>query len=260
MQLQYPRKNNGMYYLRTTDFDSIAEMVLQEYCPNNLETPSPLPIDRLAQECLCMEIKPAYLSHDRSIYGATVFKDGLFPCLNQVFQSAVMEVHEGDMLIERQLLGRESHHHLRFTKAHEAGHWILHRPYHDDNNQTYEFRKAKNPYVACRQSCIERLKYGKMTERTDDEWEEWQADHLAASLLMPRDLYLDSAKALFRKNCILCGYLVKGENRQASYQVINGLSDQFDVSYTAAMIRLHQMGCYFECKKEAADYNCIIRQ
>ena len=186
MQLQYRQKANGMYYLSTTDFDTISEMVLKEYIPKNLQTPQPLPIDYLAQECLFMEIKPAFLTVDRSIYGATVFEDGEMPCYDHLFQPSKMIVQEGNMIPERQLCSPETHHLMRFTKAHEASHWICHRSYHDQSSRPFEFRREKPVYIACRQGNIQRYEKNAGKKRTDDEWEEWQADHLAAALLMPR--------------------------------------------------------------------------
>jgi hypothetical protein len=60
----------------------------------------------------------------------------------------------------------------RFTLAHEIGHWQLHRQYLQQSSQD---GLGQKPTVICRTSQAK-------------EWVEWQADHFASCLLMPRTL------------------------------------------------------------------------
>jgi len=63
----------------------------------------------------------------------------------------------------------------RFTVAHEIGHWQLHREYLTQSSTGLFGNTSQGPTVICRAS--------QAKERI-----EWQADHFAASLLMPRNL------------------------------------------------------------------------
>jgi hypothetical protein len=65
----------------------------------------------------------------------------------------------------------------RFTLGHEIGHWRLHREYlaRDPNTTDLFGQVSRGPTVICRAS--------QAKERV-----EWQADHFASSLLMPRSL------------------------------------------------------------------------
>ncbi|MDQ3776986.1 MAG: ImmA/IrrE family metallo-endopeptidase [Pseudomonadota bacterium] len=73
----------------------------------------------------------------------------------------------------------------RFTLAHEAGHWRLHRLYlATDRAQASLFGGSLRPAVVCRSS-------------RKKECAEWQADFYASCLLMPRRLVADALKQEF---------------------------------------------------------------
>ena len=50
MQLNFPKKENGMYILSRDDIDCIATAILKKYYPQNLESPLPLNTIELLEE------------------------------------------------------------------------------------------------------------------------------------------------------------------------------------------------------------------
>ncbi len=164
MQLNYPKKKNGMYLLKKSDIDPIAEMVLKEYAP------------------------------DGSVLGMIAFSDTEYNAYGYG-PDGVIELEEGNMLIDFSLCGKDCRARRRYTQAHELSHWICHRSYHSPDNRCYEFRK--NSFIACRTENIESYRRNDFSQRTDSDWEEWQADSLAAALLMPKVTFIQEVETVF---------------------------------------------------------------
>jgi Zn-dependent peptidase ImmA (M78 family) len=149
-----------------------------------------------------------------------------------------------------------------FTLAHEAGHWQLHRHlYLRALNQPGLFADTdQKPDYVCRSS-----------EKKKPV--EWQADHFAANLLMPRDLVrqawqdwrgnkdpiaLDDVQDV-RRRILTAEVLRRGAfktgDRAADDMVLEycsrPLADKFQVSAEAMRIRLEEMGLLLR-KREAS--------
>lgn len=243
MHINCTMKNNGMYIMSAGDFDVIAKDFLQEYLPDALVRAQPIDIDYIIGECLYLEIQHVHLSYDGSVLGLIAFADTSIRCLDEMYRVQEIPLAEGTMLIDSSLLlGRDKLPRLRFTKAHEASHWICHRSYHSNCNRVYDCRSAVKPLVACRAENIEASrKSGGRQMRTDSDWEEWQADSLAASLLMPKDIFIETVHVLMQ----CCGTLrksLKDDWRDPiTKQVVEYLAQTFLVSRKAAEIRLRQL-------------------
>lgn len=251
MRLNYPMKSNGMYILRAEDFDDIARLFLSEYAPAVLQTPQPLDIDYIINDCLFLEVRMVYLAFNGQILGLMAFGDADVNCLNRLYQPQIVRVSEATMLLDYSLTGRDRLPRLRYTKMHETSHWICHRTYHSDCNQVYDCRTNKQ-YIACRTENVERYasNRGSRALVTDSDWEEWQADRLAAALLMPRDIFIEASKRVFRQNDIRRGYLLKGHDVSKSIDAVEEIAEIFKVSKKATQIRLQQVGLLFTCENE----------
>lgn len=77
-------------YVSIKNMDSIAEDILEQYCPEMLQDPMALPIYDFVSN-IGVEVEEGDLSPDGSIFGEMVFKDSLVtflmkmkesPCLN----------------------------------------------------------------------------------------------------------------------------------------------------------------------------------
>ena len=240
MRLEYPMFPNGMYCLRNGDFDTIASMVLGEYLPEALEKPQPVDIDYLIEDCFYLEVKKAHITLEGNILGMMVFQDTECEYYDRFYSKVVEELKEATMMIDLSISGDKSVSRERFTKAHEMSHWICHRSLHSYDKIPYEF--IRSPAIACRDASIERYKYSEEFKRSESDWEEWQADRLAAALLMPKDPFINVSQKVIDNCGIRNGILVKGYNTEASKRAVSIISKYFMVSRKAAQIRMSQLG------------------
>lgn len=240
MHLAYRQKANGMYILKKKDFEDIATNVLREYAPQVLQSPRQLDVEYLMEECLYLDIKRYFLTPNGSIMGMIAMDDTYCPVWRgQGLQAEQLKA--GTVVIDASLSGLEQKPRCRFTEAHEASHWILHRSYHSLDKRSFEFRTERRA-IACRSNTIERFTWNREREWNDDDWEEWQADSLAAALLMPGECFCEAAETAMRRNDIRQHYLVKGEKIYEANCVINELAALFGVSRKATQIRLSYFG------------------
>ena len=130
-------------------------------------------------------------------------------------------------MLERYLLRAEEQNRRRFTLAHEAGHVLANRM---GAGQTAHFHR---PYDTDRVYAIEELK-----ERLS--MAEWQANTLAASLLMPRFLVRQELERHTEGKCLP----VYGERvfRPQEKAILSEMAQAMGVSYTALVIRLDNLG------------------
>jgi len=231
MKLSYPKGADGMYILSRYDIENIAAKVLNEQFPMNLEKPIPLNTEALFDN-LGLIVKHRYLGiPEHEILGVTIMGDleELVGC-NSRMEPVVFEETFGTVLINIQLCNARNRARRRYTEAHEASHWLLHRPYFDRLPQDKGSR-----HIVCRSVENYRLK-----RRTITDWLEWQADSLAASLLMPRDIFFRYVQSAIRSAGIPKGYLVEGQgiDRNVFREIIDPISKQFSVSHRAAQIRM----------------------
>ncbi len=242
MQLNYSQKENGMYILSRDSMDDISTSILKKYYPQNLESPRPLNTTELLEEHLGLTVKRKYIGTlESGILGLIVMKDDVeIPSYDDMYRPVVLQETFGTVLISRHLMGRDNAPRRRYTEAHEGAHFILHREYYNQTDNITANR-TNNPlnYIACRKVEI----YGKSL-RNEFAWMEWQADCLAASLLMPKNIFCDYAKKVIRENGVRRGYLINGTytNRRQAFEIITEVAEQFNVSYRAAQIRMLTLG------------------
>ena len=242
MQLNYPMKKNGMYLLKKTDFDDIATQVLTEYMPSVFHYPKPTDIDYLAQECLYLDIKHENIMPDGRVLGMIAFADTAFDTIGYEDEKKTIELEEGTMLIDMSLIGTENRARKRFTEAHETSHWICHRSYHSPTNRLYDFRMNKS-LIACRTENIESYRKNSRSGYTSDEqWEEWQADSLAAAMLMPKSTFSEAVRYALCSQGNNIGYLIPKQDENIAKRVIVEVANVFDVSFRAAQIRMIHLG------------------
>lgn len=236
MVLNYPQYPNGMYKLYKHDFDNIALKIMKEYLPGSVDKIGEVDINYLIKECLFLTVRSKNIAADKSVLGLIAFEDAKVPCYDLSFRPIEMDLCAGDILIDMSLSGNRNIPRRRFTLAHEASHWILHRSYHSPTNQKYEFRK---PYLKALSRNLERRFTGFKTE--NDE-EEWQANSLAAALLMPKLPFIEySYNEIQRVYGEDIDYLVD-DGTEEYLVVVDNITGMFNVSRQAVEIRLEQLG------------------
>lgn len=237
MKLDYTQDSAGMYKLRKSDFDDIALMILREHLASMVDIPQEVDIGYLIKDCFFLNVHSKHLSADKSVLGLVAFEDTRIPCYDLSFSPAVLDLCAGDIVVDLSLSGRRQFPRRRFTLAHELSHWILHRSYHSPINQ--EFALRKESYVSCDSSTIESVS---VMMKSDFDREEWQANSLAASLLMPKFPFLQIAHEKLRRYFGDAAEVYnKADNPTNYYEAVGILATVFNVSIKATEIRLDNL-------------------
>lgn len=254
MVLSYPQKNNGMYILKKTDIDNIATMYLKENLPKALDHSDSVDIRHIAEDICYLTVMQKQITKSGSVLGLVAFGDIELPLYNEQNQKEIVPISEGTVIIEQYLTDEKHIERYRFTLAHEVAHWLLHRTYHSPTNQKYQLRDSKE-YVVCRKQDIE---CSSRQFRTDNDWEEWQADSLAASLLMPREPFTSAFEYTVADNRFNRDTIYNRISQEKEAIIKKDLGKMFKVSKKAVEIRLKDFGYIKENTsfKSAIDVFC----
>lgn len=212
-------------FLPEKHIEEDAELLLAEYGRDHQAIIGPpVPVEELAEVQLQLtveidDLRATFESDD--VLGAIWFKDSLI----KVDRS--LDPHD-----RPQMLGR-----FRFTLAHEAGHWRLHRKhYREDPSQSHLFGGRGAPAFVCRSS--------------DKQPVEWQADCYASYLLLPRKLVLaawqewrGSLDPAVLNTLPLVASIGARDPADARFEAFcKPLAQRFEVSAEAMRIRLEKLG------------------
>lgn len=238
MHLDYKQKFNGQYILSKIDIEKIATDVLMEFSPSNLVMPTQLNTMSFLQDYLGLDVKRKYIgTFESGILGSIVMCDEMeIPSYDEMFRPTVLIETYGNVLISPNLSSRDNAPRRRYTEIHEGSHFILHKDY-------YRFldRKSANQHklIACR-----KMELINDNPKTAADWIEWQADYLAAALLMPQEVFCDYTRSIIRSLGVPCGYLTvsSGTNKRQAFEIISKVAERFYVSYRAAQIRMIKLG------------------
>lgn len=208
-----------MPYIPSAEYDKVAQEFLEQFCPDALKKPMPVPIEEIARIGLGLDIQYVCLSEELDIYGMTVFTDGGVEIYN--FDEGLYDTKTfkaKTLLIDPEAVKKTNTGCRNNTIAHECVHWYKHRYY-------YKMQKLSLPrYAKYCKCCIDQL-----PESIDEEnIMESQAIGIAPRILMPKNTFVEAAEHL----CISYGK----DNRSA----ISTLADFFDVSKQSVEIRLEE--------------------
>jgi hypothetical protein len=212
-------------FLPEKHIEEDAELLIAEYGRDHdpIVAP-PVPIEELIEVQLQLtveidDLRATFESDD--VLGAIWFKDAL------VKVDRSLDPH-----VRHSMLGR-----FRFTLAHEAGHWRLHRKhYREDPSQAHLFGGRGAPAFVCRSS--------------DKSPVEWQADTYAGYLLMPKK-FLVAAWQEWRGGLdpVVVATLppapannLRDPDHARMEQFCKPLAEKFEVSAEAMRIRLEKLG------------------
>ena len=250
LSIDFKTKNNGLPILSKKDIEDIAEQIFYSYKSGKASKDRVIDLDHFIECHLGLEMDYQDLSHDKSILGMIAFDNCKVPVYDPEQNKAKrIIVNQGTILLDNSLLEDDQVRRGRFTLAHEVAHWFLHRQMYSQNmNQMSIFEslgceEPTTPTIKCRSIDIERD--GKKQLVTDDDWIEWQADYLASTILMPKQEFCLVVREKFKSAGITQQSYKLGTDFEMdlwadvmSYE----LADMFDVSVTAARIRLKNLG------------------
>jgi Zn-dependent peptidase ImmA (M78 family) len=243
VKIDFRMKRSGVPILRKAEIEAIAERLLGDYNPKVWDEACPVDIDHFSESYVGLEMDYQDLSPNQSILGMMVFDNCLIPVYDAKNKVAkYIRAAEGTVLIDNSLLMAGQIQRERFTIGHEVAHWLLHRDKYKPRKGPPLSTSQVSSFVKCRTWEIERPRR-KLT--TDDDWMEWQADYMASALLMPRRLFSQVVLQRFARIGLKTDYYVRGTDISLdlwidylSYE----LADRFNVSVTAAKIRLENLG------------------
>ena len=205
----------------------------------------PVPIDTFAALYLSLDVRYAPLSRSGDVWGLTAYADTVY-IPEGCTEERALELRAGDVLLddsfqdpcrEKPLSDRR-----RFTLAHECAHQLLYRMEPDEQQH------------ACRRMYSERRAYTFRELKTKEDWNERQANALAAALLMPASIVSFVMNQLSPRHRIPC---FGGLFTPQCQEVIDRFRSIFGVSRSAAEIRLRQMDYLEDFSPEAfLDADC----
>lgn len=221
-----------MYYLSRKNIEDYASEVMKQYKPECLHIPQSIDVYDFMENFMELETDYKNLSPDQSVLGLTSFSDGIYYVWNDDrTRQYPIEVKNRTVILENSLLDSNHDGRERFTVMHECSHQILH-----SDCFTEAVNLSNIGLLSCAKRDIESAKKKLVTSR---DWIEWQANAMAAAMLMPAEM----VKQLF--------YEMMEVTRKTSkhpYGLTLGLdlmifdmSDVFKVSHTAMKIRLVQL-------------------
>ncbi|SHK17821.1 protein of unknown function [Clostridium cavendishii DSM 21758] len=222
--------------IRKKDMDSEATKFLMKYYPEALEKPIPVPVEDIAE--LQMNIEIDYVNIDKSLetLGMMIFSDGVVELYDKVIDKPIKRNYKkGTLLVERDILEADNMGRERFTIMHEMIHW-------DKHQLRFMALSYKDKTLAkvCRYQ--EEKVY---IPKTPEEWMEWQADNLAAAVLMPIKMFKKRAEELkqeYEVGDIIDDYECRNYHPNIVRKMIIGeLANTFRVSKQAADIRLNAL-------------------
>ena len=212
-------------YLSRADLSRIAGKYIDQYYTRfgiSKNAPEPIDPERLASAVLGLNVKMLPLCSDGSVLGLTVFQRCGFTVTLGDGTKLVEIFMPRDVVIDSALAADRCTGCRNFTIAHEAAHHILADLFPND------YGKA----VKCRGHIAYRERNGQPS------WEEWQANTLAAELLMPT--FLVNAEIERAALCLPNGILYKSAS-DPNYEKILEMAARMGVSWSAIRIRLQQM-------------------
>lgn len=161
-------------YLSRADLERIGGTVVKQYywaIPRQGTMPAPIDPVELAKVVMGLETRYLPLSEDGSILGMACFQETVLEMYDIDRKAYQVHLSERDIVIDRSLLDEDKIGRRNFTVAHELAHHILIRLYPED------YRHILN----CRMHVLYR------DTRQSRDWEEWQADAMAAAIIMPAE-------------------------------------------------------------------------
>lgn len=224
-----------MLILSRNNLNELADSIIQDFYKEAAPCSEPIDIDRLATDYLGLEVHYEDLSSNGSILGVTAYA----PCTLKLGNTTI-NLKANSVLLDSSLSPSKCkiqavNGRRRFTLAHECAHQILYR-YESAISQA-EIRQR----YACRKI------FSLRELKTNEDWNEWQANALGAALLMPESLVREILhNVLHSEKIIRYGNWLP----PIEYTCIGNMSKLLEVSHSALQIRLQHLG-YLETRDKS---------
>lgn len=213
-------------YLSRADLERIGGTVVNQYyraIPPQGTLPAPVDPVKLAKVVLGLETRYLPLSGDGSILGMACFQDTWLEVYDRKGKPVQIQLSGRDIVLDCTLLDEDKIGRHNFTAAHELAHHILVRLYPEDYRHLLNYRT----HVLYRE------------KRRSRDWEEWQADTMAAAIIMPEQTirYCMEVFGLGQKLDMLSSFC-----RARQFERFCDIATYLSVSKKALAIRMKQLG------------------
>lgn len=217
MEIDIPRRGNGLPLLYKSDIEETAELYLGDFNSKILEEPMPTPIEEFLENYLHLEMDYADITPDVSVLGLTTFDNGILTVYyTENNRDKDIQVKKGTVIIDNLLLLDEREGRYRFTCGHEGGHWICHKEMFKSNENQFNILDMLNDKKAKSVKCLKR------------NFENYSFKIAADNIL--KEAGIDD------------NYIILGqdfETDEFAYEIPREISKVFNVSMQAASIRLN---------------------
>ena len=192
--------------------------------------PQVTPIDQFASKYLRLTVSFEKLSLDGSLCGLTAYEDTEY-AISENGVVRTIPLRKNQVLLDssfitpgnvKKLCGKR-----RFTLAHECAHQLLFQLESDEQKEV------------CRKQYSERRAYSLRDLKSNEDWNEWQANALGAAILMPQQ-EIDLAMWRFSADRNIKNY--GGWLLQRDRMAVDMMCGTFGVSKSALLIRLRHLG------------------
>ena len=142
-------------YYREQALERIARDVITAYDPRlYYGSPAAIPIEDII-EAQGLVLEYQYLRNNGRVLGENIFDDGLTAIYDwENHRYDLLPVKGGTILIDCSLCEEEaSTGRLRFTCAHELGHWLLHKKQFSGTGENAALRSGATTHWKCRRTC-----------------------------------------------------------------------------------------------------------
>jgi Zn-dependent peptidase ImmA (M78 family) len=224
-------------YRSIEKLEDIAKNYLESFEEDLLQKPQETNISDFIEIHLQLGFQALPISPDGKTLGYMVFKPtGIDVFVGSNKEKKHLFIDKETVVVDSALSDNdEAVGRFRFTCAHEAAHWILHR------DVFFEGLLSENEDIL-----TDKYNDGGQENIAQDKRMEWQANYLGAALLMPREMirkeFFKMLGVLGMENRVYL-YL---DNQRCNFipykHIINRIVNVFNVSEQAARIRLIQLG------------------
>lgn len=219
--------------LSRAQIEAIGEIVLRDFAHSNNQRQNYIsdlpgnafPIEQFAEDYLGLEVSMTELSTDGSICGLVAYTDTEYQIPGSAMRT--IPLRQKQVLLDSRLAGAGQIGRRRFTLAHECAHQIFFSLEDTATRRTGQIAYSKRSIYSLRE--LEMKK----------DWDEWQANALAAAILIPINKLKDVRYQMSLKEPIKC-YGTKLDHK--SRADLEALCHAFLVSKSAMLIRLRQIG------------------
>lgn len=134
----------------------------------------------------------------------------------------------------------------RFTKAHEAAHWLIFERYKSRLSEQYACSKeiSERSDVLYAKKCVAYL------ERHPDALEELHTDVLACKLTMPEATFVPKAKEIMKEHGFEETYFSSSKTDEKFDKVIDELAEIYLVPAYAVCLHLQILGLFVDCDNQ----------